>query len=1788
LQLQLDQTGDAKAAAEARVEALQKMEHALQKKLDELSRDILQSRQELAAVKETAAMEVEEERRIVTLQKDHLERWQHRYNDVVRETEGLKRAAAEAMQAGEQELAKERKGLEQQYTALLEEQAANYESKLQAQQQQLQLREEPRRAALPLTAAAAYVGDDEGPLGLTDLYTRLEETKETLRKETLRRQLAEARFESVRKDIEEKAPIMNRQRQEYDLAMDRLQEYHQRLEQALGERDDAREDSREARQEAVTLQQRLADKHSESQELAKQVQAMLVSRSGGQVAADIPASIEEMQNQNQRLLAEHRRLTKTVSELEGRLQTDTLKTSLGHAESELTSLREDRKHQEVQVLQIVQQRDMYRALLKLENGPLDSEGEQVTALELTRQQVERAKKLELKNKDLGGDLTAAESKIVLLQRENEVAGERVARYEMHQADLRSSNSKLQDELSRARADAAHQGHDSKYYSDKCERLEQSLQSIRNEVQAVKNSKSKLDLINAGLEERLFSADATAARLEGEKQQAEMKLRLAQTQAQMAKAAETRMAEESGQLRGELARQGSVVVSVRRIEASLSAKSEEEKEKLSREIEFLSHQRASELSKHSTEAENLNGRIQQLEVRIQDIDSIKEKAQAEALEAKNSLLEAHAEKQNLSSKIASLESQLRSVKKRLGESDGDVEDVEATMRSKIQSLTSELGSAEAEIAALKDRATTYQKMAKESEMSLVETTRATEDFKAAHRREADELNASIEAMKKEMISKQEIVVELTNDLAGQRGEREKLELELQLQIYNLKTQNANENNDAELAKASAAALKLDVEEVRKEAVAAQNNYERELALHSQARTSLRVALEEAQKEAGLRLAAELQLGGMRNELNQQISIFEDEKAALQETASFLEANIAGAREQISLLHTQVEKLGDIVEKDQESRIAAATEGAVGSAGAAIAQKEFSELREIVKFLRSESEMIQSQLDSAKRKADRERAAASVVRRSLDEARAELKAMHDEQDSEGTSGRETVNDLIEKVRVAENQLNLLRDSNTLLREEAEKLRTTVLSSKNEVDAFKTSSASSEEMKKNLDGKIAALEAEKLSLKKELDSWKERVASLVSKFHQIDPEEHKKALKESEALKKEMTSLNAWKKTTEEESVRIRNIASTLNKRMKELRTVNEAQITEISKLGAEKATLASASSVGSSAAAKERDQLKEKVSKMEKDAASAQTELKGASDRTDLLRERLRQFQKTIQGLKGSERTLIAQLAAAKEQVSAAQASTPSSEGNAPPAGTSGPRSTEVEPGEEAMPDVAPVPTAAETKQAMPKSDLASKATSDESGPSVPEGGFQFGPSKPTQSKPVESTETPAASRDTLPTKASASTAHTTLRPEATTFAPVAKANPPVPAAEVKKALPTEPVKPPPSSQTTGGKVEVTKDHPIESVEHPPSSQTTGGKVDAKTTPEVEETKVPRRMSGEKAEMSMKEKILEKKRKLAEAQARKRSMEAVLAAKKAQTEIGDEQASKRAKPNEAIEPTPAASKESATIAESKGSEAAVTSEGKEAITPDPAPAAPKETPEADEATPAAAVVDAGASAPDEGKDEVEFGDTEEDKAKDDEQDDMVDDDDVVVVDDDDIAVVDDEADEDEQEVEELQIDEPEEPKKPDTPMGTSTAPFGGAMTGQTPAFGAGTTFGQGFKGPTTSTFGTMATSSPSAGGFGSSFLNMKPPGSSTTTPTFSFGTSGTITLPIPTQTAPIASPFGSFGGGSTSFGSFGGGGGGMSTRPLFGAPEVQPAMEEHPAAADEDEMEDGEGEMEEDHV
>jgi chromosome segregation ATPase len=521
------------------------------------------------------------------------------------------------------------------------------------------------------------------------------------------------------------APKMIRQREEYEMAVDQLLDYQHRLETALSERDDAAKEAAEARRAAVILQTRLAERQAESQDLAKQVQTLLVSRSNDgsattTTAGVIPTSIQEMQSHNQSLMVEHRRLTQTVAELESKLQADTLKSKFDKASSELKSLQEERKEQEILVERIVQQRDLYRALLaKHDSNMLGSESDELTALEMAKQQSERAKKLEHQNKELEGDLKAVRAEMERVAGDKEAMSERLNRYEVQSAEYMKSIERLERDLLSARSDVARSNSESQYHKEKCERLESSLERVRGEIVHVNNAKNELQRINADLQQSVSNTHSESASLESAKRHAEMKLRLVETQLETAKSAEKRVTEENSQLRTEVVRQGVLIDSIRRIEASLSANNEGEKETLRKEKESLTQRLSEEASKHLTETENVTVRIQQLEARIQDLDSSKDKAHAEVLDAKKSLLALMTDKKKLTSKCNLLESQLRAAKKKLGESDDDGDQGEVAMQSKIDKLESELESAKAEIDSLKESSQNYQKVAKDSEKALAD-------------------------------------------------------------------------------------------------------------------------------------------------------------------------------------------------------------------------------------------------------------------------------------------------------------------------------------------------------------------------------------------------------------------------------------------------------------------------------------------------------------------------------------------------------------------------------------------------------------------------------------------------------------------------------------------------------------------------------------------------------------------------------------------------------------------------------------------------------------------------------------------------------------------------------------------------------------------------------------------------------------------------------------------------------------------------------------------------------------
>lgn len=1672
LQFNLQHVENEKIEATTKNTELSELQNRLHDQVEKLTADIAKKSQEMIHLRETTDLEVHQERHFVQQQQDQLTRWEHRYNDVVRENESLKGAAARATEATERDVEAMKKELKEKYEKLLQEQAAEYETRISQQPASV--------AALPPSDKMEDGEDENAPMGLTEVFERLEKTKAHLREMTHRAEKAELTSQRLVAEIQDKTPTLIRQRQEYELAMDQKDDLLRRLEKAIGEKESAQSELDHTRKELGQSERRYNEQVAETKVLAEQVQALLNSRAtGASSGQDFPTSVAEMQQQNQRLLTNNRKLQKEVASLEQKLQTDELRVKLNSMEKELLSMSEEKEKQEAYVLTIVQQRDIYRSLCNLDGLP-GSDSREISIEEVSRRQAEKTKELEARVKTLENEAITASEEKGRLARDKEAAEERLVRSETTRKDLTDEVAKLQSEIYKAKGDAARQEADASYFKEKLGRVEESLNRSANEVLVLGNARSELQRINAELQHNLSRERDLVSQANSQKEQAETKLRKALADVEAAKAAERRMATEDAELRREITRQGSVIESIRRIESSLAAKSETEVETLKEENERLVKQLANERKKMEAEMENLKERVRESEIRVREAEKLKSKAERDMLEAKKSLLASETEKRSLSVKCENVEAKLRAANKKLGISD-DSDAMEVSLQSRVDELSGEVEKSKEEIASLQKSVESYKQMAKAAEKSYSDLSTAAEQLKTKHSKELTEKTDEIESIKNESSKRQEMIVELMNDLSKQRDEAQQVEVKLKNEMTLLQAKMETLEKDTESAKATAAAAALDLETLRGELSSTQDNYERELKLHSQARSALRTLREQSEKDIQYKQAADEKIASLNQSLMIEQEKVQKKTEEMSEAVKVLEKRLDASKAENNVLHAQLEGVNQMVEKLQSDRVAGAAEGTTALTDDSQAlHKQISELREVVKYLRSDNEMIQTQLDTTKRTIDREKAAGSVLKSSLEQVRAELKAF---QDSSGNSESEVAKKLDEataQISDAEEQLRLLRDSNKVLRDENGKSASLLAEARQEVTRLKEAAKPLEKAGHDATVRIVQLEAEKDSLSREVTAWKSRVESLVSKFNQVDPEEHRKAMKQIEELQNEKDSLDKWKTTMEKENTRIREIARRLKQGQTENTSKIESQKKEIEKLKEENSDLSKASSAANSDIAKERDSLKEKLSNAEKNTASVKTQLEASNTMNNRLRDKLRQFQTTIKELRSKEGT---------------SAAAPLSKADATQ--------------EKTVPKTQAAPT--KPPPAPEKADKPLEATS--KSPQVPQGGFKYGPS----TAEVEKSDGVAGS---VPSTAPKTVTGSSLRVDAPSFTPSAGA--------VAKQ---EPV--------SGSKQNDA------SPNHPPSA----------ATPETQSKAqgIAHRDSSTTKEMSYKEKLLEKKRKLVEMMKRK------IPSKSA--DPSDEQGTKKARVAEQSSTTKEIGK-SASTESSK-------------VTPTETDQNDKVAPEQPESTEASrALVPI-----------KEVGEEKESTA-------------------------------------EMAEDSPEaqtepEPKKTEgsstnqasNPFAAAGSPFGttsfagapAATLGQSSTFGSTSTFGgsNAFVGTPPVSFGSAVasntaesnfftsgtaatapppasgtTAAPASGTFGSSFLNIKPPGTATP-PTFSFGSSSKIVLTAPSGTAPAPSPFAAFGGSGfgagTSFGSSFGSPNPQTfgSRPLFGAPQQEESKDENPS-------------------
>jgi len=721
------------------------------------------------------------------------------------------------------------------------------------------------------------------------------------------------------------------------------------------------------------------------------------------------------------------------------------------------------------------------------------------------------------------------------------------------------------------------------------------------------------------------------------------LRLAETQAETARSSEARLVSETASLRSEITRQGALLESLQRIEASLSARTAEEEENFKETIEQQSQALKTEREKYTVEIERLQGRISDLEAHTKELEKRKDEAMGEMVKAKDEVLNTKADAQNLRDKCTKMEKELADAKRILDVGEGSAE-------SKLALLTAELDAAREELEITKERTVDYQDMAKANEAALADLTRASDEYKKMKGEEIEKINKQLVAAQKLAKTKADALEDISKDLTLDRDEQEKTVADLQNKISSLNDELISAKKDAESAISRLRSLEEEMKISRADATTAQNNYERELAVHSAARTDLRAQRDKVESEVRLRQTAESELNAMKLEFSGERKSHEESMNKLNDALKGAETRLEESRQQNKLLHSQMEVLAETVKKYQSDRIASVSASKDSEPGVtagsnseesvfetmspgelASLRKTVSELREMVRYLKSDREMFEAQLESARRTAERERAATAVTKRSLDEARVELKLLQSHGENDASEGDNTSSASHEGLKKAEEQLMLLRESNILLREEFERKSSKLTSVEKELVEAKKAVIPVEAKSRELEVDKAALEAEKASLVREVNAWKNRVQSLVTKFNQIDPEEHAQVLERVEAMKKEIESLQAQKDKAERDAASVKALVARLNKEISTFRTSIENTKKTLAKTTAERDALAKRNSSDGSDAAKERDNLKAASQKMEAELSTAKSDLSLANGRVENLMKILRKQKDSVQDL-----------------------------------------------------------------------------------------------------------------------------------------------------------------------------------------------------------------------------------------------------------------------------------------------------------------------------------------------------------------------------------------------------------------------------------------------------------------------------------------------------------------------------------------------------------------------------
>ncbi|XP_012263360.2 nucleoprotein TPR isoform X2 [Athalia rosae] len=983
-------------------------------------------------------------------------------------------------------------------------------------------------------------------LSLTQIYTQLVDATNELSIEKEENERLKSQMNVILRELEDKAPLLQQQREDYEAAVANVTTLTTRLDDLVTENHRLREATDEAScianhhtRENKRLRTEMADLGRQVCFLLKEVQE---SRSGSTTLTssmmesdDLASSqiiskklvtfrdIEELQENNQRLLSIVRTLSAKQEEIEkatDEINSGEMKEKLGRYIEQLADMQAAQDRQSKMLEDLLRQRDMYKNMYQqCFNQSSNNRQEPVTdeeKVEMEEDQKENEGEKEKKEREeTEKKISELETKLKQLRDE----------YDTYRKERSAHERMLTEEVERLRKEAGAS-------SSRCCRLKAQLDSANERFHLLQANVSSYKTQIKVLEEKCSNYNTTIGKheqsimmLKDETLDAQARLSRAEVQLenlrqerQLLRDSEGRLLKEREVLHRERQTQALLRADVEAIKASLERsqaegqlRAEQRLDDATSECAALRRRLQEEQDRFRELASHLERQATTAQQRLTEERELLEKTKAELEAARQVHIEDVRRLEEYSAKLRQADANSiakpmtgdESTLKRLKELEVQV----SSSQGEVRSLTEQLKAARL-------HGQQYCNIAESSETQLrelmIEHTKYKEDFE----QQLKNAQVAISAIKKQNQDLQE-------EVARVKSGRQETDSELREKL-----------NVAERQLEEFEELRKEVETTKSQLTVASNalketeeKYAREMLLHS---TDLQ-ALARLKEESG---SGAEKIANLSRERDNAIDTLQIEKSAWQEREKRLndevhelQVRMKDLDSQNALLHDQIQELSDrsAIMQSQQSN----TSGHISPdtsletmnrsfSGQEDDSKSAEQLLRVMKYLRREKDLAVAKFDVLRAENLRLKSQAEVLEKRLKEAEALLSSQREESEIDiVTTSKHS--ELLRKVET----LNAITDSNRILREERDTLLVKVNELTTTVTALSDEVVPLREKVRELSAKTEALVQENSGLKGEATRWRQRANALVERANKASPEDWRRLQTERENLSKLLTS-------------------------------------------------------------------------------------------------------------------------------------------------------------------------------------------------------------------------------------------------------------------------------------------------------------------------------------------------------------------------------------------------------------------------------------------------------------------------------------------------------------------------------------------------------------------------------------------------------------------------------------------------------------------------------------------